>query len=108
VQDGGVQVELRVVPGCPNEATAAELVRGALDELGWTDTSLTVRTIDTQAEADRQGFTGSPTPLVNGEDRFAKPGRAPALACRVYPMPTGLRGLPDAAALRAALHESVN
>jgi hypothetical protein len=104
VRDGGVEVELLVVPGCPNQAATAELVRALLDELGRSDTPLSVRTIHTQAEADGQGFTGSPTLLVNGRDPFAEPGRVPALACRVYSTPSGLRRLPDAAAVRKALH----
>ena len=103
VHDGGVKVELLVVPGCPNEAAAAELVRGVLDELGRADTLLTVRVIANQADAARHGFTGSPTLRVNGRDPFAEPGQSPALACRIYSTPAGLRGLPDAAAVRAAL-----
>jgi hypothetical protein len=98
-----VEVELLVVPGCPDEAAAVKLVRSVLDELGRSDTPLTLRTVDTQADADPQRFTGSPTLRVNGRDPFAQPGRPPALVCRVYSTPAGLRGLPDAAAVRAAL-----
>lgn len=98
-----MQVELLVVPDCPNEAATAELVRGVLDELGRTDTPVTVHVIGSQDDAARQGFTGSPTLRINGCDPFAEPGRAPALACRVYSTAAGLRGLPDAAAVRAAL-----
>lgn len=103
VHDGGVEVELLVVPGCPNEGAAAELVRGVLDELGRADTPVTVRVVRHRADAARHAFTGSPTLRVNGSDPFAEPGRAPALACRVYATPAGLRGLPDVAAVRAAL-----
>ena len=103
-----MEVELLVIPGCPNEAAAAELVRGVLDELGRTDTPLTVRVVGSQAVADRPGCTGSPTLLVNGNDPFAEPGQAPALACRVYPTAAGLRGLPDADAVRAALCEAAD
>jgi hypothetical protein len=103
-----VEVELLVVPGCPNEAAAAALVRDVLDELGWADTPLTVRTINTEAEAAFRGFAGSPSLLVNGDDPFAEPDRAPALACRVYRTPAGLRGLPDAAAVRTALRRAVD
>ena len=98
-----MQVELLVVPGCPNESATAELVRGVLDELGRADTPVTVRVIGDQADAVRRGFTGSPTLHFDGCDPFAEPGRAPALACRVYPTSSELRGLPDAAAVRAAL-----
>lgn len=98
-----MEVELLVVPGCPNQAAAAELVRDMLDELGRAATPVAVRVIDSQTEAARQGFTRSPTLRVDGVDPFAEPGRAPALACRVYATPAGLRGLPGADAVRAAL-----
>lgn len=99
-----MEVELLVVPGCPNEAAAAELVRGVLDEQGRTDTPLTVRVVGSEGDAIREGFTGSPTLRVNGRDPFAEPDRPPGLACRVYDTAAGLRGLPDIAAVRAALH----
>lgn len=101
-----MEVELLLVPGCPNGAAAAELVRGALDELGRSDMPLTVRVIGSQAEATRRAFTGSPTLLINSDDPFAEPGRPPALACRLYPTPAILRGLPDIAAVRAALRDA--
>ena len=80
------------------------MVRDGVDEPSRTDAPLTVRTIDTEAEATHQGFTGTPSLLVNGSDPFAEPGLAPALACRVSFIPSGPRGLPEAAAVRAALH----
>ena len=91
-----MQVELLLVPGCPNEAAAAELVGGVLREHGKSDTALIVRVISSQAEAAREGFTGSPTLRVNSSDPFAEPGRAPALACAGCPTTT------VRAALRAA------
>jgi hypothetical protein len=101
-------VEVLVVPGCPNEEAATGLVRGVLDDLGLTDVAVPVRMIDDPARAEQFGFTGSPTILIDGTDPFAEPGRAPALACRVYPTPTGLRGVPDASALRVALSAAIS
>lgn len=92
-----------VVPDCPNAAAAAGLVRGLLDELGWTGTPVPITVVARPAEAERRRFTGSPTILIDGADPFAQPGARPGLACRVYVTPAGLAGLPDAAALRAAL-----
>jgi hypothetical protein len=98
-----MEVELLVVPECPNETAGTALIRGVLDEMGLSDTPLAVRVVGSAWEAERLGFVGSPTVLVDGADAFPEPGRPPGLACRVYRTSTGLAGLPDASALRAAL-----
>lgn len=49
------------------------------------------------------GFTGSPTILINNRDLFAIHGAEPGLACRVYPTPDGLRGVPTVEQLLTAL-----
>nr|WP_238426878.1 hypothetical protein [Streptomyces adustus] len=63
----------------------------------------TVRVVSDQAEAERIGFTGSPTIWIGGRDPFAEAGRAPGLACRVYRTPDGLAGAPELDELRQAL-----
>ena len=104
--DGNMDVELLVVQDCPNEAPAAAVLRTALDEVGLSGIGIVTTVIDTWEEAVRRGFVGSPTFLINGVDPFSEPGRAPALACRVYPHPTGLTGVPDLSELRQALTRS--
>lgn len=106
--NGGVDVELLVVPDCPNKAGATALVRDVLDELGLTETAVPIRVIDSQAEAERACFAGSPTILIDGVDPFAERHGAFGLTCRVYATPIGLRGLPDPDALRAALRHAHN
>jgi len=98
-----MDVELLVVPDCPNEAPAAALLRTALDEIGLSGVGIVTTVIDTWQEAVRRGFPGSPTFLIDGVDPFSEPGRAPALACRVYPHDTGLTGVPYLSELRQAL-----
>lgn len=98
-----MHVQVLVVPDCPTTATAVGLVSGVLDEFGWADVPVRVRVISGQAEAERSGFTGSPTILIDGLDPFAGSHRTPGLACRLYPNSAGLAGLPDAAALRESL-----
>ena len=51
-----MDVELLVVPDCPNEAPAAALLRTALDDVGLARTPVTTTVIDTPAEAERRGF----------------------------------------------------
>ncbi|KOU36258.1 hypothetical protein [Streptomyces sp. WM6378] len=98
-----MEIEVLVVPDCPNEQPAVEQLRQALDDTGLRETVFTTRVITDQAEAERSGFTGSPTILIDGRDPFAEPGHAPGLACRVYQTPDGLAGLPALEELRQAL-----
>jgi hypothetical protein len=70
-----MRVELLVVPECPTEAGAVQLLRTALSDIGLPDVRLTTTTIATQAEAERKRFVGSPTFLVDGTDLFEEPGR---------------------------------
>ncbi|MFH8467015.1 hypothetical protein [Streptomyces sp. NPDC017991] len=37
-----------------------------------------------QADAERTGFTGPPTCLIDGRDPFANPSSPTGLACRMY------------------------
>lgn len=100
-----MDVELLVVPDCPNEAVAHELIRRALADLGVT---ATVRTtvVESDERARARGFTGSPMFLINGRDPFTEPGAAVAVACRVYRTPAGLAGVPTPEQLRDALRDA--
>lgn len=99
----GMNIEILVVPDCPNTGPAANLLRQVLDDVGLHDTAFSTRVIADQATAEAAAFTGSPTFLIDGRDPFAEPGRAPGLACRVYKTPEGLAGLPGPDQLRQAL-----
>ena len=99
-----MEIELLVVPDCPNEAPARELLVRALADVGLADEEVSVKVVGSQQMAADLGFTGSPTVLVNGCDHFSEPGRDTGLACRVYQRPDGeLSGLPDESELRRVL-----
>ncbi|MFI6055243.1 hypothetical protein ACIBCO_34790 [Streptomyces violascens] len=98
-----MDIEILVVPDCPNSAPAAALLRQALDDVGLHDAGFSVRVIADQTAAEAAAFTGSPSFLINGHDPFPEPGCAPGLACRVYRTPDGLAGLPEPEQLRQAL-----
>lgn len=100
-----MDVELLVVPDCPNEVPAHDLIRTALDELG-IRASVSTTVIDSEEQARARGFTGSPTFLIDGRDPFAHPGAAVGLACRVYQTPYGLAGLPTLSELREELRRA--
>jgi hypothetical protein len=101
-----VSVELLVIPHCPNESAAEDLIRTALADVHLTDVQVTKAVIGSDKEAARREFVGSPTILLNHHDPFAQPGAVPGLACRVYNTPDGPRGIPSLTELRRALKEA--
>ena len=88
--------------GCPSWQTALERIHVAAEQAG-VEVRVATRTVESIEDADRLGFTGSPTIWVDGTDLFARPGAVPALACRVYMTPEGLAGSPTVAQLAEAL-----
>ncbi|SDJ52366.1 hypothetical protein SAMN05444157_3788 [Frankineae bacterium MT45] len=101
-----MDIELLVIPDCPNADVAAGLLRGALDDVGLTAVSFVTTVVETEADAERLNFFGSPTILIDGHDPFASNVAAPAVACRMYEGPDGPAGVPDVRALRKALKSS--
>ena len=101
-----MDVELLVIPECPNEVSALDLTRAALNELD-VPASVTTTVIKSCEQAQARGFTGSPTFLINGRDPFTEPGTAIGAACRLYRTPDGLAGVPPLEELREALREAL-
>jgi hypothetical protein len=99
---GTVDVELLVVPGCPNEGAMVSLLRTVLDELGLSGVGLRTTVIVGPDDAASHRFGGSPTVRINGVDPFGSDG-SPSLACRLYPTGTGLSGIPDPEPIRALI-----
>lgn len=105
---GDMEIEVLVVPDCPNQQLVEERLRQALDGAGLAGTPFTTRVITDQAEAERSGFPGSPTILVDGRDLFAEPGAVPSVTCRIYRTPHGLAGAPEADQIRQALQAAAD
>ncbi len=59
--------------------------------------------MDSPEEAERTGFRGSPSILIDGADAFADPDAPVGLSCRVYQTPHGPTGSPTLDQLREAL-----
>ena len=100
---GHVRVTLRYFDGCPNWRTADERVREALERTGRSAVEVQYERVETQDDAERLAFVGSPTILVDGIDPFAVADAPVGLACRVYATPEGLRGSPTVDQLVAVL-----
>jgi hypothetical protein len=100
-------IELLYFLGCPNYQRALVLLQEAV-AMAKVDASVDLVAVETQEEADRQQFYGSPTIRINGVDIVAPdPSASPALACRVYRTATGkLSPIPPVEAINAALHRS--
>lgn len=99
-----VDIELLVVPDCPNGADAINIIRTAVADTH-VASHITCTVITTEQQACQRGFTGSPTILLNGTDPFSKPGQPIGLTCRLYSTSAGLRGVPDLTDLRRALKQ---
>ncbi len=97
-----VDVTVLYFGGCPSWQTAIERVHAAAARTG-VEVQVSTRAVESNEDANRLGFTGSPTILLNGTDPFAKPGQVPALACRVYSTLDGLAGSPTVDQLVDAL-----
>jgi hypothetical protein len=86
---------------CPNWRQAeAHLMRLAREIRGLT---VTRHLVDTPEEAERVGFRGSPSILVDGVDPFADPDAPVGLSCRVYMTPEDPAGSPTLEQLREVL-----
>src|SRR5450631_4929367 len=103
-----VDVELLVVPDCPNESGALSVLRLAFDRVGLAGLSVRTTVIASQEQARERGFVGSLTILINGVAPFGVAGQSPAYACRVYATPDGLSGVPPLGDVISALTAARN
>ena len=96
-----MRVEVMYFDGCSTYRTEEETLRGVLAR---EDAEVELVAVNTDEEAQRLRFPGSPTIRVDGEDLFPMPDRAEyALGCRMYATPEGLKGSPTAEMLKDAL-----
>jgi len=98
-----MKVELLYFEGCPNWHDAEDNLRAALRAVGALEEGIDRQPVVTQEMAERVGFLGSPSVLIDGTDPFAKSGARPGLTCRVYRTSTGSAGAPSVDQLTEAL-----
>ena len=101
-----MRVELLYWPGCPSHHKALAELRSAMSELALDPSTIVVRELSADGDAEREHFAGSPTVRVDGVD--IDPSSAAehpiGLACRVYRRRDGrVAPTPDPADLRDAL-----
>ncbi len=100
-----MRAELLWWEGCPSTDEALTTLRAALAEAGVDPESVELREIESDEQAERERFPGSPTIRIDGED-VAPPGEenVVGLSCRVYRLADGRPSpTPDPDAVRAAV-----
>ena len=76
-----MRVTIQFFDGCPGWTVARDNLEAAARESGVALEVIEQR-VDTLEDAERLGFAGSPTILLDGVDPFATPDARPARACR--------------------------
>ncbi len=99
-----MDITLLYFEDCPNWKLADERLTAIAAERG--DVTVNRHLVDTPAEAERTGFHGSPSILIDGVDVFAEPGSGVGLSCRRYLTPEGYEGAPTLEQLRAVLADA--
>jgi hypothetical protein len=107
---GQPQVELLWWPGCPSHDRALADLCDALSELGLDPDGVEVVRIDTEEDAARERFSGSPTFRVDGMELLpAETGEPGGLTCRLYRLRDGRASpTPDPDDLRDALAAAID
>ena len=103
------RIELLWWPGCPSHDRALADLRDTVRALELDPDAVQVVRIDTEQDAARERFAGSPTIRVDGEDVLPpSAGEPTGLTCRLYTLRDGRASpTPDPADLRAALAAAV-
>ncbi|MGC8480643.1 MAG: thioredoxin family protein [Acidimicrobiales bacterium] len=101
-----MEIELRVIEGCPHVAEMLEALGAIVEDR--VDIALVIRVIRTEEEASFLQFPGSPTILIDGEDPFPSDPGVTGLSCRRYALDHGGIGIPDEEMLRKVIeaHEA--
>lgn len=98
-----MKITIRHVSDCANLDEAERRVAQAVEQTG-IQAQIHVELISTLQEAENNGFAGSPSILIDGEDPFDD-ASSPSLACRLYRTAEGFEGAPSVAELVAAIIE---
>ena len=91
--DQNMNIELLYFDDCPSWKNALDVLEESLDKLG-VSPKVSLIPVETQEEAEKNEFTGSPMIRVNGVDLFPTGQTNYALGCRVYQTPEGYKGWP--------------
>jgi hypothetical protein len=103
-----MKVELLWWEGCPSYPQALESLRSILSAEGLDPDAVELREVESDEQAERERFPGSPTIRIDGRD-VVPPGEGDpvGLACRVYRLRDGrISPTPDPADVRDAVRRA--
>src|ERR1700716_111589 len=98
-----MKITIQYFEDCPHWRLADKRVQGVLRDLSRADVKLEYQLIDSPEAAERAGFRGSPTILIDGRDPFATGDEPVGMSCRVYTTDEGAQGAPTEGQLRRLL-----
>lgn len=96
-----IDVTIQYFDDCPNWRQVEQHLLQL--RAGGADIELRYEIIDTPEKAERAGFRGSPSLLIDGVDPFANRDDPIGLACRVYATEDGYAPAPSLQQLKAAI-----
>jgi hypothetical protein len=102
------KIELLWWEGCPSWERAFAMLRDEIRAAGIDPDAVEVREVRTDEAAAAEGFVGSPTIRVNGQDVQPLADVPAGLTCRIYRLRDGRTSpLPDPADIREALASAI-
>ena len=97
-----MNVTLQYFDSCPHWKIADQRLRDVISS-NELDVDLAYQLVESAEEAERFGFHGSPSILIDGVDPFANEDTQVGYACRVYSTDTGDVGSPSIEQIAVAL-----
>lgn len=98
-----IRVDFLYWEDCPSHERALQILQDAMQEQR-IESPITIKRVDTEEEARRLNFPGSPTIRVNGTDIEGEQTPPPGLTCRTYVTDDGrISPLPPRTRIVAAL-----
>jgi hypothetical protein len=102
-----IEITFLYFEGCPSHEPALARLREVMVEEG-VDAPIEMIRVETEEEAERFQFFGSPTIRVNGRDIVPPTEQRPALSCRVYELAEGrISPLPSKEMIRRGLRSAL-
>ena len=101
-----MRVRFLYIKGCPNAEPSLNLLKEVLREND-LDVEIQIEEIESEEDAKRYHFLGSPTIQINGLDiERERRNDPPVLGCRVYRTERGFSGVPPKELIARALNET--
>ncbi len=98
-----MKITVQYFDGCPHWKLADRRLAEVLQSLDKEKFTLEYQLIESPEMAERVGFRGSPTILIDGRDPFATGAEPIGMSCRIFRTEHGAQGAPTEAQLREVL-----